>query len=109
MAFVDTPVSLQKPSEFQGLGVGCVSVDRKQLWGSKKTTPVGDRGGEQGSQCRGLRAGLLLQETWVQYLGWEDPMEKRMATHSSIIGWKIPWAEVPGGLQSLGSQRVGQD
>ena len=47
MAFVDTPVSLQKPSEFQGLGVGCASVDRKQLWGSKKTTPVGDRGGEQ--------------------------------------------------------------
>ena len=55
------------------------------------------------------RVCLLLQETWVQYLGWEDPMEKRMATHSSIIAWKIPWAEVPGGLQSLGSQRVGQD
>ena len=46
------------------------------------------------------------QETWVWSLGWEDPLEKRMATHSSILVWRIPWTEEPGGLQSMGSQRV---
>ena len=49
------------------------------------------------------------QETRVQFLGWEDPLEKEMATHSSILAWKIPWTEEPGGLQSMGSQRVGHD
>ena len=48
-------------------------------------------------------------ETWVQSLGQEDPLEKEMATHSSILAWTIPWAEEPGGLQSMGSQRVRQD
>ena len=46
---------------------------------------------------------------WVQFLGWEDSLEKEMATHSSILAWKIPWTEKPGGLQSMGSQRVGYD
>ena len=46
-------------------------------------------------------------ETQVQSLGWEDPLEKEMATHSSTHAWKIPWMEKPGGLQSMGSQRVG--
>ena len=50
-----------------------------------------------------------VQETWVRSLGWEDPLEKEMATHSSILAWKIPWTEEPGGLQSMGSQRVGHD
>ena len=50
-----------------------------------------------------------MQETWVQSLGGEDPLEKGMATHSSILAWKIPWTEEPGGLQSTGSQRVGHD
>ena len=50
-----------------------------------------------------------VQETWVQSLGWEDPLEKEMATHSSILAWKISWTEEPGGLQSMGSQRVGHD
>ena len=45
-----------------------------------------------------------MQETWVQSLGQEDPLEKEMATHSSILAWKIPWTEEPGGLQSMGSQ-----
>ena len=49
------------------------------------------------------------QETWVQSLGQEDPLEKEMATHSSILAWEIPWIEEPGGLQSTGSQRVGHD
>ena len=50
-----------------------------------------------------------MLETWVQSLGWEGPLEKGMATHSSILAWKIPWTEEPGGLQSMGSQRVRQD
>ena len=48
-----------------------------------------------------------MWETWVQYLDWEDLLEKEIATHSSILAWKIPWTEEPGGLQSVGSQRVG--
>ena len=50
-----------------------------------------------------------MGETWVQSLGQEDPMEKEMATHSSILAWKIPWTEEPGRLQSMGSQRVRHD
>ena len=51
-----------------------------------------------------------MWETWVQCLGWEDLLEKEMATHSSILAWKIPWMEEPGRLlQSMGSQRVGHD
>ena len=50
-----------------------------------------------------------VQGTWVQSLGQEDPLEKGMATHSSILSWRIPWTEVPGGLQSMGSQRVRHD
>ena len=48
-------------------------------------------------------------ETQVQSLGWEDPLEKGMATDSSILAWRIPWTEEPGGLQSTGSQRLGHD
>ena len=50
-----------------------------------------------------------MQETRVQSLGWEDLLEKEMATHSSILAWKIPWTEEPGRQQSMGSQRVGHD
>ena len=50
-----------------------------------------------------------MQETWVRSLGQEDPLEKEIATHSSILAWRIPWIEEPGGLQSTGSQRVGHD
>ena len=65
-----------------------------------------------------LRASLVAQmekslpavwETWVRSLGREDPLEKEMATHSSILAWRMPWTEEPGGLQSMGSQRVGHD
>ena len=65
-----------------------------------------------------LRASLVAQrlkylpavrETWVQSLGREDPLEKEMATHSSILAWRIPWTEEPGGLQSTVSQRIGHD
>ena len=50
-----------------------------------------------------------MQETQVQSLGWEDPLENGMATHSSILTWRIPWTEEPGGLQSMGLQRVRHD
>ena len=66
----------------------------------------------------GLSASLVVQtvknppamwETWVQSLGWGEPLEEGMATHSSILAWRIPWTEEPGGLQSTGSQRVKHD
>ena len=50
-----------------------------------------------------------MQETWVRNLGWEDPLEKEMATHSSILAWRIPRTEEPGRLQSMGVQRVEHD
>ena len=50
-----------------------------------------------------------MWETWVRSLGWEDPLEKEMATHSSTLAWRIPWREEPGRLQSMGSLRVRHD
>ena len=49
------------------------------------------------------------QEIQVQSLGWDDPLQKGMAAHSSVLAWRITWTEEPGGLQSIGSQRVGHD
>ena len=69
-------------------------------------------------RLHGARASLVAQrlkhlptmrETRVQSLAWEDPLEKAMATHSSVLAWKIPWTEEPGRPQSLRSQRVGHD
>ena len=56
-----------------------------------------------------LKPLLTMQETWVRSLGQEDPLEKEMATHSSVLVWRIPWMEEPGVLQSMGSQRAGHD
>ena len=50
-----------------------------------------------------------MRETWVQSLGQEDPLEEEMATHSSILAWRIPWTEEPGRLESMGLQRIGLD
>ena len=50
-----------------------------------------------------------MQETWIESLGWEDPLEKGMATHSNILAWRIPWTEETGKLQSMGSQKVRHD
>ena len=50
-----------------------------------------------------------MQETWIRSMSWEDPLQEGMATHSSILIWRIPWTEEPGGLQSIGLQRVGHD
>ena len=51
----------------------------------------------------------VVQETLVRFLGQEDPLDKKMATHSSVLVWRIPWTEAPGGLQSMGLQRVGNN
>ena len=59
-----------------------------------------------GSLVKNLPA---IQKTWVHFLGQEDPLEKEMATHSGFLAWEIPWTEEPGGLQSMGSQRVGHN
>ena len=56
-----------------------------------------------------VKSPRAVQETWAQYLGLEDPVEDGMATHSSILAWRIPWTEEPGGLQSTGLQRIGHD
>ena len=56
-----------------------------------------------------LKRMLAMQETWIRSLGQEDPLEKEMATHSSILAWRIPWTEEPGRLQTMGLQRVGHD
>ena len=52
---------------------------------------------------------MQMKELRVQSLGWEDPLKEGMATYSSALAWRIPWTEEPGGLQSVGSQRVGHD
>ena len=58
---------------------------------------------------RRFRTCLPMQEMRVQSLAWEDPLEEDMTTHSSILAWRIPWTEKPGGLQSMGRQKVGHD
>ena len=55
-----------------------------------------------GFPCSSVKSLPAMQETWVQFLGREDPLEKEMATHSSILTWRIPWRDEPGGLQSMG-------
>ena len=62
-----------------------------------------------GSVVKNLPAMQVTQETWVWSLGQEDPLEKEMVTHSSILAWRIPWTEESGELQSIGLQRVGRN
>ena len=87
------------------------------IFGGSKITADGDCSHEI-KRCLLLVASLVaqrlkplfpMQETWVRSLGWEDPLEKEMAIHSSTLAWKILWTEEPGRLQSMGSQRVGHD
>ena len=60
-------------------------------------------------RVKNLPAMQETQETWIQSLGWEDPLKEGMATQSSILAWRTPWTEEPIGLQSMGSQRVGHN
>ena len=80
------------------------------LWGLIKyvidNSPFHVRASQAAQRLKRLPA---MRETWVRCLGREDPLEKEMATHSSILAWRIPWTGDPGGLQSTGLQRVGHD
>ena len=80
-----------------------VSKERQKINKREVSSHMGFPGG---SVVKNLPA---VQETWVQSLGWEDPLKKEMATHSSILAWEIPWTEDPGELQSMGLQRVRHD
>ena len=80
---------------WNSLAFSMIRLDVWQLWASLVAQTV-----------KHLPAML---ETWVRSLGREDPLEKEMATHSSILSWRIPWTEEPEGLQSIGLQRVGHD
>ena len=80
-------------------GIYLFAVNRAHIYRLIVVTQAGKE-----SACNGA-----MGETWVQSLGWEDLLEKGMATHSSILAWRIPWTEEPSGLQSMGLQRVGHD
>ena len=74
-------------------------------WG-KEEGQTGRRVGRASLVAQMVKNQPAMQETWVRSLGWEDPLEEGMATHSSILAWRIPWTEEPGRLQSMGLQRV---
>ena len=78
---------------------GFIELDTTERRSTHTVLVLGFPGGSDGN----LPA---MQETWVRSLGWEDPLEEGMATQSSILAWRIPWTEEPGGLQSIESQRV---
>ena len=80
-------------------------------WTPFPASPAGPLRRSPGASLVAQRLKYLpaMRETWVRSLVWEDPLEKEMATHSSILAWRIPWIEVVGGLQSMGSQRVEHD
>ena len=81
--------------------------DTERTWGEFLRKDNVSRGASLVAQR--LKCLPAMCETWVRSLGWEDPLEKHGATHSSILAWRIPWTEEPCGLQSMGSQRVGHD
>ena len=99
----------EKPGRLQSLGskiAGHNLVTKQKLW-QNLVYHNKSRQASLGAQL--VKHLPAVQETWVQFLGWKDPLEKEIATHSSILAWRIPWTEEPGGVQSMGSQRVGLD
>ena len=79
-------------------------VIKRENWGTTLVVKFPFRNSSLVAQI--VKNPAAIQETWVRPLVQEDPLEKGMATHSSILAWRIPWTEEPGGLQSMGSQRV---
>ena len=104
-------LSLQEGVPFQGPRVGSCLTLRKMNCQRRHTCWHIYRLYWEGASLVAQRLKRLpaMQETWVRSLGQEDPLEKEMATHSSILAWRIPRTEEPGGLQSTGSQRVRHD
>ena len=98
---------MKKGSQNNMCGMICLYKDttkqKEAIFFRDANNPEGFPGG---SDVKNLPA---MQKTWVQSLGQEDPLENRMANHSSILAWKIPWAEEPGGLQSMVLQRAGHN
>ena len=86
-----------------------VSLSETRLWSIRSDWLVFCACGFQSVVAQTVKRLAVMKETQVQSLGWEDPLEKEMATHYSILAWRIPWIEEPGRLQSTGSQRVGHD
>ena len=108
-----TPIFLGFPGGSAGKESACNAGDPGSIPGSGRSTGEGI-----GYPLQYSWASLVTQlvknppamwETWVGSLGWEDPLEEGMAIHSSILAWRFPWTEEPGGLQSMRSQRVGHD
>ena len=98
---VQDPCSWLRPRTF----LFTLSPSLQRLHPFAKVMPVlTSYHGDRCQVTQWYRICLPMQETWVQSLGWKDPPEKEMATHSSILAWEIPWTEEPGGLQSTGSQ-----
>ena len=86
----------------------CLPTEESQNM-SSRNMPVWDRNDFELKAAQRLKRLPAMRETWVRSLHQEDPLEKEMATHSSILAWRIPWTGEPGGLQSTGSQRVRHD
>ena len=86
-----------RPSKYtnQSFSTGILAISYASFWASLVAQTIRDL--------------PVMQETWVESLGWEDPLEEEIATHTSILAWKIPKTEEPGRLQATGLQRVGHD
>ena len=93
------PLPLISPEGGHGLGL----APKDHAWVLRLLSQVLGSSGFSGEELP------AIQETHIRFLGQDDPLEKEMATHSSILAWEIPWTEEPGRLQSMGSQRVGHD
>ena len=110
---VDLKVAWGFPGSSAGKKSACNAGDPGLIPGSGRSPGEGTGYPHQYSwaslMAQSVKNLPAMQETWVQSLGQEDPMEKGMATHFSIIAWNIPWEEEPGGLQSIGLKKVAQD
>ena len=116
------PTRLFRPGDIPGksTGVGChcflrtCSIGDPNLipgWGSslRKGIDYPLQYSRPSLEAQTVKNPPVMQEIWVWSLGWEDPLEEGMATHSHILAWRIPWTEEPGRLQPMGSQRVGHN
>ena len=102
----NSPLSVKLEQESELGNVGAFLFSSKKISYMQDTVVLKGRASLVAQRLKRL---LPMQETRIRSLGQEDPLEKEMVTHSSILAWRIPWTEKPGRLQSMGSQRVGHD